>query len=45
MDEKILSIIQDLGISISVNLLCAIGTKVLKLLPHQETNLTEWLKL
>lgn len=44
MEEEIRLIIQNLGISIGANLLYDIGKKIVKLLPHQESNLTKWIQ-
>lgn len=44
MEEEIRLIIQNLGISIGANLLYDIGKTIVKLLPHQESNLTKWIQ-
>ena len=44
LEEEIRLIIQNLGISIGANLLYDIGKKIVKLLPHQESNLTKWIQ-
>ena len=44
MDEQIIALLGDLAISIGANVIYDLSKKVIKLLPHQESNLTVWLK-
>lgn len=44
MEEEIITILGNLAISISANIICDISKKLVKLLPHQESNLTKWIK-
>ncbi|MBD5408321.1 MAG: hypothetical protein HDR54_02845 [Treponema sp.] len=44
MDEQIITLLGNLAISIGANVIYDLSKKIVKLLPHQESNLTVWLK-
>ena len=43
MEEWVLNVLGNLAVSISANIICDVSKKIVKLLPHQESNLTKWL--
>ena len=43
MDEQIMALLGNLAVSIGANVIYDLSKKIVKLLPHQESNLTVWL--